>query len=61
MPNEQVFSPEYQPQPATEAEEPVQQEELIEYQLEEQIKHEVKVYGTGKPGRVFIRAKIIHD
>jgi len=61
MPNEQIFSPEYQPQTATQAEEPVQQEGLIEYQLEEQIKEEVKTYGTGKPRRVFIRANIIHD
>ena len=61
MPNEQVFSPEYQPQTATQADKLVQQEKPLEYELEEQIKEDVKAYGTGKPRRVIIRASIIHD
>jgi len=61
MQNDKIFSPEYQPQIATQAEDLVQKEELIEYELQEQIKQEVKQYGTGKPRWVFIRANIIHD
>jgi hypothetical protein len=60
VPNDHIFSPEYEPQIATTAEEP-QEAELIEYQLEKNVKEEVKNYGTGKPRREFIRARVIHD
>lgn len=61
MPNEDIFSPEYQPPTATQAEELAVPEQPIEFELEEAIKQEVKTYGSGKPRRVFIRADIVHD
>jgi len=55
-----MFSEEYQlPPPTQPAEE--QERGAIEFQLEEEVRKEVRIYGTGKPRRDVIRAKIIHD
>ena len=61
MPDEPIFSEEYRLPPSTETEEPAEEQPSIEFQLEEQLNEDVQVYGTGKPKRDVIRAKIIHD
>ena len=63
MTNDNIFSDEYRIVPATQPEKPTEPREatLLEYQLEEQVRQEVKIYGSGKPTREVIRAKIIND
>lgn len=63
MGNEQdLFSPEYRIDPGTYATTQTPEEpEPIERQLEKEIRTAVKVYGTGKPRREIIRARVIHD
>ena len=59
---EQPFSGEYQKGTTTEAEEGRDEGHIsIELQLEAELAKEAKRYGTGKPRREVLRAKIIHD
>jgi hypothetical protein len=59
--NDPIFSEEYQLPPSTHTEELTREQPPIEFQLEQEMKQEVRNYGTGKPHRDVIRAKIIHD
>lgn len=60
MPDEEIFSKQYGIDEPTHAEEP-KEVASIELQLEEQVKKAVQVFGTGKPTREVVRAKIVDD
>lgn len=61
MPHELLFSEEYQLPPSTHAEDLEKEQLPIEFQLEEQTKQDIRIYGTGKPRRDVIRARRTHD
>lgn len=59
---DEIFSAEYQTDTSTRPDKQVEEEApMLERQLESQIQAEVQIYGTGKPRRDVIRAKIVND
>ena len=60
MPNEEIFSEQYGIDEPTQAEKP-KETASIEFQLEEEMKETARTYGTGKPTREVVRAKIVDD
>ncbi len=53
--------PEYFDQPGTEGGVPQSADRLITDDIRENVEESIERYGKGKPHRVRIRAKIIHD
>ena len=59
MPVDDVFSSEYRQEPSTQAEEEaVAEPDTVVGDVEEKMAEGLRTYGTGKPRRVIIRAKL---